>query len=498
MVKIAEITSQNPWWSQGQDFYRYDRNLSQARPIFFERKELPLKKGNIYVLRGPRQVGKTTYLKDLVRKLISKGVLARDILYLSLDFFTSRRELRNAIQYFLESRREAPQLYLLLDEITSIDDWNLELKFVADQGLLNNGTLIATGSSAVKLKEKAELLPGRGLEGNEYYIKPLTFREFAAQSIDFISEHLSHSELQNTLLKFKPILLSSHLKFDRNFNDLVKVFEQLIPFKTYLGYLFRLYLTTGGLPGVINHYFSNRFLSQQDQIDDIVAEIFIRDVVGDLTRFQKQEAIGRQMLKAIINRYGSRYSFSNLSIEIERNHITTIDYLNFMEDSFICFSFYAYDFNTKSIKSKGDKKVYFFDPFVFHSIKSYLQGEAIWNVIDRTFENEDLLSTLVEGIAISHLRIQGEAPFLRSANTFLWFYYDKTGKEIDIIFKGNGVSYGIEVKYQNQVSERDFKRIAPIRQYFLLSKEDFHLQENLYIVPIDIFLALLLSSDNNL
>ncbi|MCI0494401.1 ATP-binding protein [candidate division KSB1 bacterium] len=498
MAKIAEIASQNPWWSQGEDFYHYDRNLSQAKPIFFERKELQLKKGNIYILRGPRQVGKTTYLKDLVRKLVSRGILPRDILYLSLDFFTSRRELRNAIQYFLESRRDAPQVYLLLDEITSIDDWNLELKFMADQGLLNNGTLIATGSSAVKLKEKAELLPGRGLEGNEYYIKALSFREFAAQSIDFISEHLSHSELQNALLKLKPILIASHLKFDRNFDDMRNVIEQLIPFKTNLGYLFRLYLITGGLPGVINHYFSNCFLNQKDQIDNPGAEIFIRDVVGDLTRFQKQEAIGRQMLKAIISRYGSRYSFSNLSREIERNHITTIDYLDFMEDSFICFSFYAYDFNTKSIKSKGDKKVYFFDPFVFHSIKSYLQGEGIWNVINRTFENEELLSTLVEGIAISHLRIQGEAPFMRSANTFLWFYYDKSGKEIDIIFKGNGISYGIEVKYQNQVSERDIKRIIPIQKYFLLSKEDFDIQENLYIVPIDIFLALILSSENNL
>lgn len=119
---------------------------------------------------------------------------------------------------------------------------------MADQGLLKNGTLLATGSSAVKLKEKGELLPGRGLEGNEYYIKPLGFRGFAAQSIDFISEHLSHSELQNALLKLKLILLSSHFNFDSNFDDMRKVIERLIPFKSNLGYLFRLYLTTEVCP----------------------------------------------------------------------------------------------------------------------------------------------------------------------------------------------------------------------------------------------------------
>ena len=498
MARIAEITAQNPWWSQGADFALYDKNLSQAKPIFFERKELKLKKGNIYILRGPRQVGKTTYLKDQVRKLISRGISPRDILYLSLDFFTSRRELRNAIQYFLESRRDSAHTYLLLDEITSIEDWNLELKFMADQGLLQNGALIATGSSAAKLKEKGELLPGRGVEGNEYYIKPLTFREFALQSIDFISQHLSQGELQNSILKLRPILSSSHLIFDHNFGEIRKIIEHLIPFKNDLGYLFRLYLTTGGLPGVINHYFSNRYLNQKDQIENPIAEIFIRDVVGDLSKFQRQETISRQILKAIISRYGSRYSFSNLAREIERNHVTTIDYLEFMEESFICFTFYAYDFNTKSIKIKGDKKVYFFDPFIFHSVKSYLQGEEIWNVIIRTLEDEGLFGTLVEGVAISQLRIQGEVPFMRMGNTFLWFYYDKSGKEIDIIFKDKNVSYGIEVKYQNQVSVRDINRITPLQNFFMLSKEDFAIHDNLCIVPIDIFLALLLRSKKNL
>jgi predicted AAA+ superfamily ATPase len=498
MARIAEITAQNPWWSQGADFVLYDKNLLQTKPIFFERKELELKKGNIYILRGPRQVGKTTYLKDMVRKLISRGISPRDILYLSLDFFTSRRELRNAIQYFFQSRRDSAHIYLFLDEITAIEDWNLELKFMADQGLLQNGALIATGSSAVKLKEKGELLPGRGIEGNEYHIKPLTFSEFAIQAIDFISQNLSQNELQNSLLKLKPILFSSQLIFNRNFDEIRKVFEHLTPFKSDLGYLFRLYLTTGGLPGVINHYFSNRYLNQKDKIENPVAEIFIRDVVGDLNKFQRQETIGRQILKAIISRYGSRYSFSNLSREIERNHVTTIDYLEFMEESFICFTFYAYDFNTKSIKLKGDKKVYFFDPFVFHSVKSYLQGEDIWNVISRTFENEELLSTLVEGITISLLRIQGELPLMREGNTFLWFYYDKSGKEIDIIIKDKNVPYGIEVKYQNQVSERDMNRIAPLQNFFMLSKEDFAIHDNLCIVPIDIFLALLSRSEKNL
>ena len=60
MVRIAEIVDQNPWWKHGAEFVRYDRNLQGARPVFFERKEIELKKGGIYIFRGPRQVGKTS------------------------------------------------------------------------------------------------------------------------------------------------------------------------------------------------------------------------------------------------------------------------------------------------------------------------------------------------------------------------------------------------------------------------------------------------------
>lgn len=62
MVKIDEIVLQNPWWKYGKEFERYDPSLSRVGDIFFHRCRLPLKRGNVYVIRGPRQVGKTTYL----------------------------------------------------------------------------------------------------------------------------------------------------------------------------------------------------------------------------------------------------------------------------------------------------------------------------------------------------------------------------------------------------------------------------------------------------
>jgi hypothetical protein len=497
MAKIGEIVDQNPWWKLGKEFSQYDQNLQKAKPVFFKRKELTLKKGNIYIFRGPRQVGKTTYLKDTIKRLIEMGVPPKCILYLSLDFFTSRREMRNAIGYFLDSTRDASQIFLFLDEITSIENWNLELKFMADQGITEKGVILATGSSAVKLKEKGELLPGRGLEGNEYYIKPLSFREFAIQVSHFIAEHLPQDEFASALRKLEPVLKECTIDLSYSLKDMKEQINKLLPFKRELGYLFQIYLITGGLPGAITHYLSNRYLKKKEIIEPQVSEIFIRDILGDLSRLQRQEIIVRQVLKAIVSRYGSRYTFSTLSREIERTHITTIDYLEFLEESFISFILYAYDFNKKEPKLRGDKKVYFFDPLVFHSIKSYLAGEEIWDIITNTMQDEELQSKVVEGIVISHLLMHLEIPFLKQGKTFLWSYYDRSGREIDAILKENSEYSGIEVKYRTQVSAIKMRGIAPVKKYIILSKEESGEKGNVIGIPVDIFIALLPPSKRN-
>ncbi|HDI00404.1 MAG TPA: hypothetical protein ENF74_05385, partial [Firmicutes bacterium] len=161
-MKVSEIVDQNPWWAEGEEFVSHDLHLSGAEPVFFRRRPLEMVPGGIYILRGPRQVGKTTYFKETVKELLKRGVPPRNILYLSVDFFTSRRELRGALNYFLGTTVEAERVYLLFDEVTAIPDWNLELKRLADQGVTRRAVVLCSGSSAPRLKEKAELLPGRG------------------------------------------------------------------------------------------------------------------------------------------------------------------------------------------------------------------------------------------------------------------------------------------------------------------------------------------------
>jgi len=497
MVRIGDIITQNPWWKLGRDFVRYDPDFKKAGPVFFNRRRIEFKRGDIYLFRGPRQAGKTTYFKAIIKELIERNVAPNHILYLSLDLFHSRREMRNAIDYFINSNVDAPEMFFFFDEVTSIDGWNFELKSMADKGITQKGIVLATGSSPIKLKEKGELMPGRGIEGNEYYIKPLSFREFIVQSVDWIERYLQGpEEFLNALRKLSALLRDCFIDLSWDMEDIRKAAQKIIPFKREISYFFEIYLMTGGFPGVINHYFSNRYLNDKNFIAPQMSEVFIRDVLGDLSRLQKQEIIARQILKAIVERYGSRFSISNLSREIERSHPTTMEYLECLEDAFICFTLYPYDFNKKTPRLKGEKKVYFFDPMVYHSIKSYLKGEEFWHTITGTKEDEALQGKIVEGVVLSHLIMHREIPFLRNPITFLWYYYDKSGKEIDAIFKNDGY-WGVEIKYKSEVNEKDIKRLNPVKKYIVLSKESAGGDGEVIIIPVDVFLSLLPPSEKN-
>jgi len=460
---------------------------------------LDLKKGDIGIIRGCRQIGKTTYMRRLVQRLIAEGVEPRKILYLAADRFVSRREFRNAVDDFLRKNRDADEAYILLDEITAIKEWNLELKRLSDSGITQRARVLATGSSGAALRGMGEQLPGRGLEGNEYYMRPLNFREFIFQTIKNFEYRAESSELSQALQILEKTLRETRLTLAENFVEIADRIDRILPFKSDLEYLFEHYLRCGGFPIAINPYFENVMINgKEDFFEPEVIEVFVRTVLGELNRHGKSEATARQILKAIIDRYGTRFSFNNLANDLTITHVTTGDYLDFLENSFILSILYAYDFNKKDMKHKGSKKVYFQDPFLLYSMKSALTGAGINDVIREALENEDTIGEIIEGIVASHLSMSMETPYLKEKNTFLWFYYDTRGKEIDSVLMRDGGYLGIEVKYQNDVSPRDATRVQQIDDYLILSKDDVVKTDDTYVVPVETFLSLLETSKHNL
>lgn len=512
MVWREDIVNQNLWWKHKEKFASYDRDLKKLRKglITFERKSIDFERGGIYTVRGPRRVGKTALVKQTIERLIRDNkVNPEQIFYFNCETLPSRskNQLKRTIDIFLEKAAEYDTCYIFLDEITYVTDWQIELKNLHDIGLLSNAVTVVTGSSSHDIKKGTEYMPGRGIEGNEYLLKPLSFREFVLQ--------ISHNEQVRNLITENPEkrdslknlvgeLNSITITLEENKKELKEIFHKIYPFTEELKLLFNIYLLTGGFPQVINNYLKNidegikKGKRGNKNIEDSMYEELMRYIGGEIRKVDKKEEIARQILRATLRRICSGFSYTTLSKEIEDGiqHQTLLSYIDVMEKSFILQSLHSYDFNKKMERVKGNKKLYFSDPFILHAVNSVVSGKTGFDLAREYLEKENNIAGLVQCILASHLTRIKEIPKMREPITFLWFYYDRN-KEIDFVYRTNENYLGLEVKYQYGAREGDIKKINQIKEYILLTQDSFDMTQEL-IVPVHIFLPLLELSERNL
>lgn len=174
----AVLAGLNPWW-------RPPHEVRPAIPAFRRRQtravldRLRRPSALIQVLRGPRQVGKTTALLQLVSELLAAGIAPSDLLLLRFDLQTLREAggLLGLVRWFEEHVRRRPldegaPAFLFLDEIHKLPRWNEEVKHLAET---TRTRMVVTGSSSVLVaKGTRESLAGRVLTAE---LPTFAFRE---------------------------------------------------------------------------------------------------------------------------------------------------------------------------------------------------------------------------------------------------------------------------------------------------------------------------------
>jgi predicted AAA+ superfamily ATPase len=176
---IQVLRDLNPWWA--------DPTLVRPEPPEYRRplvrrigERLTRPKVLTEVLRGPRQVGKTTGIYQLIQDLLRKGTRAADILFVRFDLELLREEraaLRTILRWYVESIRRRPlhegsPSYLFLDEIHKLRRWDEEVKHLGDTFPVR---MLLTGSSSVLVARGGrESLAGRVFTTE---LPAFTFRE---------------------------------------------------------------------------------------------------------------------------------------------------------------------------------------------------------------------------------------------------------------------------------------------------------------------------------
>ncbi|HXK09681.1 MAG TPA: ATP-binding protein [Vicinamibacteria bacterium] len=166
-AEAAQILSElNPWWRE-PGAVRPDPP-PYRRPLVADlRRRLERPRGLIEVVRGPRQVGKTTGIYQIIQDLIRSGARPRDILFVRFDLELLREEPAALLSILTWYEREIRQRslrtgrlsYLFLDEVHKLRRWHEEVKHAGDTYPLR---MLLTGSSSVLVARGGrESLAGR-------------------------------------------------------------------------------------------------------------------------------------------------------------------------------------------------------------------------------------------------------------------------------------------------------------------------------------------------
>ncbi len=198
----------NPWWEEPRGRWRedlpdYHRHI--VREILTDIRELP----QIISITGPRRVGKTTALRQVICYLMDKQDIPHShILYFSFDdpeVFGSEDLQRVIFDRLIERMKDGSKdkaiRYFFLDEIQRLPKWELYLKRYYDLKFPIRFIISGSASSAI-FRQSQESLLGRI---KDRHLLPFSFREFCFYKLrynpDFSSIVGTYSGMRQSLME---------------------------------------------------------------------------------------------------------------------------------------------------------------------------------------------------------------------------------------------------------------------------------------------------------
>ena len=401
------ITLQNPHWEGKKYNYLLTRKI-------FARLVSNLENNNLILsLEGPRRVGKSILIKQLMDSLLNSKVSSKDIFYFSFDDFYLEpiKVIKEYEQLRGKSLRDG-KMYFFFDEVQKIKDWQTQIKIIYDN--YSNIKIIISGSTL--RQNKKESLAGRILE---YFINYLSFEEFELFS-------------NNTKI------LSSEI-------DDVFISE-------YNLYLSRQYpeLTI------------NRILVPKEYIYTIVKKVIFEDSEKFIENVDKD--LLHKIFNIVLRNPGQIIDYSDLAKDLGSNRKIISNYIDFLINSSIVRKVYNFSNNARKIESSSRK----FYPFCT-SLISYMSENSEMSKIIETdvafqlnaeyFWNKD--NEEIDFIIDSKKRMGLEVKYKLSIDTKdIKTFNSKEFEKLHIVDK-------IIIIRDNSKLFFDTKEIIPIKYYTL-------------------------------
>jgi predicted AAA+ superfamily ATPase len=288
----------------------------------------------VILILGARQVGKTTLLISLQKKLTQEG---KAILYLNCDLEEERNALNTTSLASLKSLA-GNQNFLLIDEVQRLDNPGLVLKIIHDN--LKTTKVVATGSSSFELKNKlSETLTGRYLDFTLY---PLSFGEILA----LLGPH-SHKVLRK--------------------NQADGLLENVLLYGLY--------------PEI---YLEKKPENKRLLLGEIVESYLFKDILA-FQKIRYPQTI-KDLTSALAYQIGSEVNENELAGRLKVDRKTIVSYLDILEKSFVILRLFPFSKNPRREIGRN-YKVYFLDLGVRNTLIGDFHPLAIRQDLGALWEN---------------------------------------------------------------------------------------------------------------
>ena len=395
----------NPWWTKKISPYLVKEYKRDA----FYTIEKYLDINRIIVIKGPRRVGKTTIMYQIIDNLLKK-VNPTQVLYVPFDD-PKLRDFDKLIDFYqsriLKAGLEKKQAYLFLDEIQYLRDWQYHVKRYYDRNYPVK--FVVSGSSATLIRKGTESLMGRTVEE---ILPPFSFREFLQYRLD---ERIT-------------------LKLDALDSLTIKKYEKDAKI------LFEEYLLKGGFPNIFE--IEEIGIWQKLIRDDVIDKVIYRDIVS-LYDIKKPELL-EKLFMYLTGINGQILNVSNISNSIGLSREYVNRYLLYLKNAYFIRGVKKY---AKSIEKivRSNEKVYILDPAIINSL------------LNKTSIDDEFAGHLVESVI---------AEYLAGYEHYYWREY----YEVDFIVKIRNRLMPIEVKYKSQIRKKDLNGLLNFMEKFNVNK----------------------------
>lgn len=337
----------------------------------------------VIILTGPRQVGKTTVLKDIA---------AADRGYVTLDDLTERNLAKTDPRMFLELH-PAP---VLIDEIQYAPELFSYLKIAVDNGAAP-GSYWLTGSQAFRMMELAqESLAGRAAL---LHMPTLSQHEiFGRETVDAFTVTLS--ALQQRSRAGTP-------------TDVNGIYERI---------------WRGSMPGYVSDRYPNRDVFYSSYLQTYL-ERDVRDQAPKVDSLQFADFI-----RAAACRCGDLLNAADIARDVGVTTQTAQRWLRILERSDVIYFLHPYVNNLLKRTVKAPK-MYFFDTGLVAYLTRYSTPEIL--------ANGAINGNILENYVVNEIRKSYQN---LGKDCQLWYYRDFDQAEIDIIIEADGRLHPLEVK----------------------------------------------------